>query len=403
MVTLNLQDWIDAISCRTNPPHLISGIGGSTQDLQVIKQMLTNGHVLTFGTFVASWVYTTIKNDPSSANNPFAGQYAASWVSGSNGPHLMTIVGYNDDLWIDVNGNGSVDSGEKGAFLVANSWSANWANKGFIWISYDAFLASSAVPNGPKVGRVAAGEVLNSYVISVVPKAHNYSPKLIAEFSVEQTVRSEIAVAGGISNPTQTTPAETFECYAIAYQGGIYGFNGEMPASATATFAFDLTDLLPAESSTDQRIYLVVSDNSAGDPTTLSAFTLIDNVHKTKTSWSQSPLVFDNEQIAPFIDYNIAEGHNVDLIPPVVGITSPENGAVLSGTVEITIKATDNVGVARVELFVDSTLYATDQTAPYLISLDTTKLPNGLHKLTAVAYDTSNNTAIATVSVNIQN
>lgn len=34
----------------------------------------------------------------------------------------MTLVGYNDNIWVDINGNGIVDNGEKGAFKIANSW-----------------------------------------------------------------------------------------------------------------------------------------------------------------------------------------------------------------------------------------------------------------------------------------
>ena len=34
----------------------------------------------------------------------------------------MTIVGYDDDIWYDINEDGKVQEGEKGAFKVANSW-----------------------------------------------------------------------------------------------------------------------------------------------------------------------------------------------------------------------------------------------------------------------------------------
>ncbi len=401
---LNVQDWIAAISCRTSPPQVISGLGGSQpQNLQLIKQMLNNGHILTFGTYIESWVFTKVKQEPSYPNNPFVGQLAASWVNGNAGPHLMTIVGYNDDIWIDVNGNGSVDRGEKGAFLIANSWSTNWGNKGFVWIAYDAFRASSAVPKGPGQGRVAAGAVLNSYVVSIVPKAHNYAPKLIAEFSLTQAARNQIAVSGGVSTSNQTTPSQTFDSYAINYQGGAFGFNGGEPLATTATFALDLTDLLTAGGAASQRFYLLLSDSQAGNPTTLASYALFDPVRNNQTSCHQAPLVCDNNKVAPYIDFNMVSSHPNDITPPQVSITSPVNGAVVQGSIDVTIMATDNVGVARVELFVDSVLYATDTTAPYLIALDTTKLTNGSHTLTAIAYDTSNNSANTTSILNIQN
>ena len=44
----------------------------------------------------------------------------------------------------DVNGNGKVETAEKGAFKVANSWGTNRHNDGFLWVSYDALNSVSA-------------------------------------------------------------------------------------------------------------------------------------------------------------------------------------------------------------------------------------------------------------------
>jgi hypothetical protein len=57
----------------------------------------------------------------------------------------MTIVGYDDTVWCDVNGNGTVDTGETGAFKLANSWGTGWGNDGYIWILYDALLSTSQI------------------------------------------------------------------------------------------------------------------------------------------------------------------------------------------------------------------------------------------------------------------
>ena len=47
---------------------------------------------------------------------------------------FMTIVGYDDDAWLDVNGNGQRDIGEVGAFKIANSWGSSWGHGGYIWL-----------------------------------------------------------------------------------------------------------------------------------------------------------------------------------------------------------------------------------------------------------------------------
>ncbi|MHA1228420.1 MAG: Ig-like domain-containing protein [Candidatus Hodarchaeales archaeon] len=53
------------------------------------------------------------------------------------------------------------------------------------------------------------------------------------------------------------------------------------------------------------------------------------------------------------IDYIEYEGGTADTTAPTVSITSPADGATVSGTVTVEASASDNVGVDRVEFFVD--------------------------------------------------
>src|SRR5438477_3170846 len=92
-----------------------------------------------------------------------------------------------------------------------------------------------------------------------------------------------------------------------------------------------------------------------------------------------------------------------DTIPPSMSITAPANGAIVSGTTAITASASDNVGVTKVEFYLDGALQATDTTSPYSWSWDTTASTNASHTLTSVAYDAANNSgtsAAVTVTVN---
>ena len=57
----------------------------------------------------------------------------------------MTLVGYNDNIWIDINKNYKVDDGEMGAFKIANSWGTEYGNDGFAWVAYDALNYISCV------------------------------------------------------------------------------------------------------------------------------------------------------------------------------------------------------------------------------------------------------------------
>jgi subtilisin family serine protease len=93
-----------------------------------------------------------------------------------------------------------------------------------------------------------------------------------------------------------------------------------------------------------------------------------------------------------------------DTTAPVASITSPGNGSTVSGGVSVSVSATDNTGVTRVDLYVDGSFYASDATAPYGFFMDTTAVGNGSHNLAAVAFDAVGNTGnSATINVNVNN
>jgi hypothetical protein len=90
----------------------------------------------------------------------------------------------------------------------------------------------------------------------------------------------------------------------------------------------------------------------------------------------------------------------VDTIPPTVSITSPINGAKISGTsATISVSATDNVGVTKVQIYIDGSLAATDTTAPYSYKWTTRKVSSGSHTITAKAYDAAGNVGSASITV----
>lgn len=83
-----------------------------------------------------------------------------------------------------------------------------------------------------------------------------------------------------------------------------------------------------------------------------------------------------------------------DQTPPIANVASPATGATVSGTVDVSVTASDDVGVARVELYLDGELLATDTSAPYVLTWDTTRFANGSHALMAKAYDAANNIGV---------
>lgn len=92
--------------------------------------------------------------------------------------------------------------------------------------------------------------------------------------------------------------------------------------------------------------------------------------------------------------------NNGDTEPPTV--TASENGT--SGTITLSATATDNVGVTKVEFWVDGALKGTATAQPYSITLDSRGLPNGQHTLVAKAFDAAaNSTSSAPVTFTVTN
>jgi len=97
-----------------------------------------------------------------------------------------------------------------------------------------------------------------------------------------------------------------------------------------------------------------------------------------------------------------AATQSTDTTKPTVSITSPTGGTV-GGTITVSVNASDNVGVTRVELRVNGNLVATDTASPWQFAWNSTSVANGSVSLTATAYDAAGNSATSspvTVAVN---
>lgn len=91
----------------------------------------------------------------------------------------------------------------------------------------------------------------------------------------------------------------------------------------------------------------------------------------------------------------------LDNIPPSLSITNPVNNSYVFKNTQVTILATaaDNVGVSRVEFFVDGVLTCTDTSASYTCDFKTDRRKKVKHIILVKAYDAAGNMQIATSSV----
>ena len=81
-----------------------------------------------------------------------------------------------------------------------------------------------------------------------------------------------------------------------------------------------------------------------------------------------------------------------DKIAPTVTISTPIPNAVVTDSILVTATANDNVGVTKVEIYVDGALVSSLTASPWAFEWVVANLPlNSSHSLTARAYDASNN------------
>jgi len=89
---------------------------------------------------------------------------------------------------------------------------------------------------------------------------------------------------------------------------------------------------------------------------------------------------------------------------PVVAINSPVFGATVKGTIGVLVSASDDQAVSFVELFRDGVSLGKDPLPPYVFLWSTALEGNGAYTLTAVATDSSGNSATsAPVNVTVNN
>lgn len=227
------------------------------------------------------------------------------------------------------------------------------------------------------------GATTTSTTVENLDPAHGYSFAVTAydasgaesAYSNVVTIPEMLAPATSISYPANaTTVAGTVSVTADAADNvGVtkveFYLNGTMKASTTAAphmFSWDTTATPPGSYTLTAKAY-----DAAGN-----------------IGQSQSVTV------------TVAN----DLLAPTVSLTSPSDYTTVAGSVSISAAASDNVGVAKVEIFLDDVLLAATNIAPYSYNWDTKSVANGVHTVTAKAYDAMGNLGRSqTVTVNVSN
>ncbi|MGR8930002.1 MAG: Ig-like domain-containing protein [Gammaproteobacteria bacterium] len=267
----------------------------------------------------------------------------------------------------------------------------------------------------------------------------SYALKIQTEETTSSSVRDTLAVqirntAGNIlqtlathSNLNASTSYQIHEHDASAFRGQtvqVYFVCNEDAAMATG-FILDRVNLNVSGSGGGDNIAPTVSASEIGSSgnITLSA-NASDNVGVTKVEFYVDTMLKGTDQTAPYSitldSKTLTNGMHTLLAKAYdkagnVGNSAPVsfsvNNAVVddklpvisvsqsgtSGTISFNATATDNVGVTKVEFYVDNSLKGTDTTAPYAIDFDSRTLSDGSHSLSGRAYDAAGNVGVSSV------
>lgn len=169
--------------------------------------------------FVEGYKTSTVPDTETNREIGAAGDgYVSSW--GVQIDHEMAVVGYDDRVEFDLDGNGIVgekDKDEVGAWIVANSWGPTWDGNGLIYCPYKTAVCIGTNGNGnPDMYGVGYWNPEVYYV-----KA-DYKPLRTMKVSVDFSKRSEISLVAGIAADTSATEPEK----TVAMEYFKFGGNG---------------------------------------------------------------------------------------------------------------------------------------------------------------------------------
>lgn len=121
--------------------------------------------------------------------------------------------------------------------------------------------------------------------------------------------------------------------------------------------------------------------------------------HGWGVSTSGYTWLLNNARVGLTVTQNGVTPPPSDTTVPTTSLTAPVNGSstALGAAVNISANASDNVGVTKVEFFVDGAVVATDTSSPYSYSWGTAGRSAGSYSLTAKAYDAASNVGTSDV------
>lgn len=275
--------WFEAMHNRMLEPVNFPVNVGTEEGREAVKNWLWNHNGDTSfqaggicGIGVASTGGNYDGSIPSTTANRNAGvvgkKYLRAW--GTQVDHALTIVGYDDRIEFDLDGNGiagEVEKDEVGAWIIVNSWGTWWGNSGFIYCPY-AYGGASFNSDGTFAQ--------NWWTPEIYKVRKDYRPLRTIKLEMDYSRRSEIKLSAGISaDLNATVPERTIDFEHFKYAGdGNHGNTTPAPEvpmlgrwadgklhTEPMEFGYDLTDLTAGyERSMPLKYFFIIETKSWG-------------------------------------------------------------------------------------------------------------------------------------------
>ncbi|MBV8205701.1 MAG: hypothetical protein JO041_02835 [Acidobacteria bacterium] len=272
------------------------------------------------------------------------------------------------------------------------------ASKTFSVASSGAALTYAvAASGGTWLSAAGSGTTPGTVTVSVNPAglaAGTYNGTVSITASGAGNSPQSVAVSLTVTTPPSLSVSPTSLTFSYTTGGS---------APATQSFAVSSSGSALTFAASSGTGWLSVSGGGATpgsvivgvNPGTLAAGTYSGMVQVTATGAANSPQT---------VSVTLVVVNPPDTTPPTVSIITPQPYSVVSGALQLSATASDNVGVVGVRYELDGVQLGTEQgTAPYPVSWDTSTAADGVHVITAIARDAAGNTAATNVNVQVNN
>ncbi len=291
--------WRKALSHRISHAECVENVG-SPEGADLVKRLLVNGYVLVIYTYPRSRSWGTFGSDE------LKGKRVVTHLDGTEGGHAMTLVGYDDRAWVDLNKNGQIEEGERGAYRVADSHGPGQEDQGFLWFSYDSVRSRSAVPEAFPGKRVPAWSLFGGKAYHlVIGDKLDYRPAVLARFTVRHASRGELKVSLGIGGIGAEKPSATWDPYLLqprpSWTYNSRSFDGT-EKETDATFVLDFTDLAGREPTPNRRYFLLLEDTREGRPAMLQDFRVMETRRDREWVYKGGPERIDAGKRSVWVD-----------------------------------------------------------------------------------------------------